>query len=230
MLNAVQGLFRSDRALVAVIHYAGWREAVRSVQVAIDQGAHGVVLINQGTDTRGVVELLNHLKRQHGGFPIGVNILGNVTAAFEARPSFVWCDNGGCTEALETPAPIPHRRPSIPLFGGFSFKGQHEVPWEDLPRAAAHAALHLDVVTTSGAGTGIAADPAEVERIRSGLGAHPLGLASGVTAENVDVYLPSTNAFLVGTGIESSFGVVDATRVRALADKVRAFEIPTALA
>jgi phosphoribosylanthranilate isomerase len=52
--------------------------------------------------------------------------------------------------------------------------------------------------------------------MRTGLGDAALALASGVTAENVGTYVPYVQAFLVGTGIEASFGVIDAARVTAL--------------
>ena len=45
-------------------------------------------------------------------------------------------------------------------------------------------------------------------------------LASGVTPDNVGDYLPYVDAYLVATGIEEEFGVLDPARTKALADKV----------
>lgn len=65
-------------------------------------------------------------------------------------------------------------------------------------------------------GTGQAADIDKVCAMREGLGDGALALASGVTPENVRAYLPYVDAFLVGTGIEASFGVIDETKLAAL--------------
>ena len=48
-------------------------------------------------------------------------------------------------------------------------------------------------------------------------------LASGVTPENVDGFLPYVEAFLVATGIERDFGVLDPVRTRDLAEKIHGF-------
>jgi predicted TIM-barrel enzyme len=72
----------------------------------------------------------------------------------------------------------------------------------------------MDVVCTSGPGTGQAADPEKVRLMHPRN--HSLALASGVTAENVRSYLPHVQAFLVGTGIESRFGVIDPQKLAAL--------------
>ena len=48
----------------------------------------------------------------------------------------------------------------------------------------------------------LGADVEKVRTLRAGLGDHAMALASGVTPENVRIYLPYVQAFLVGTGIE----------------------------
>jgi phosphoribosylanthranilate isomerase len=55
-----------------------------------------------------------------------------------------------------------------------------------------------------------------------------LALASGITEDNVRTYLPDVQVFLVGTGIESAFGVLDATKVKRLADIIHTW--PTNIA
>lgn len=67
----------------------------------------------------------------------------------------------------------------------------------------------------------IAALVEKVRTMRESIGDTALALASGVTAENVHDYLPYVDAFLVGTGIESSFGIIDAARLDALVAAMR---------
>jgi len=102
------------------------------------------------------------------------------------------------------------------LFGGVAFKYQREVAPDQLGRAAAAARPFMDVVCTSGPGTGKEADVGKIAALRAGLGDGALALASGVTVDNVASYLPHVNAFLVGTGIEVELGVLDPARVQRL--------------
>jgi len=118
-------------------------------------------------------------------------------------------------------------RPDVLYFGGAAFKGQPEVRDADLPALAAESSLHMDVVTTSGPATGV---PAPLGKVRAMAGAlRPparLGLASGVTPENVRDYLPHVHAFLVATHIEASYGVLDPAKVRAMADAIASWGAP----
>lgn len=82
----------------------------------------------------------------------------------------------------------------------------------------------VDVVTTSGPGTG---EPPTVEKLatmRQALGDRALAVASGITPENVEPFLPYVDAFLVATGIEHRFGYLEPGRVRALADAIHGWK------
>lgn len=102
-------------------------------------------------------------------------------------------------------------------FGGVAFKGQPPVADEDMCSVATLAEVLMDVVCTSGPGTGLAAPVAKVKAMRGCLSPDGcLALASRVTEQNVGDYLPFVDAFLVGTGIERSLGVLDASKVARL--------------
>mgnify|MGYP000072399560 CR=1 FL=1 len=105
-------------------------------------------------------------------------------------------------------------------FGGVAFKYQRPVPPEQWGATAKYAAPWVDVITTSGEGTGIAAPPEKLRAMRDAIGDHPLALASGVTPDNIGDYLDTVDAFLVSTGIEQSFGVFDPAKVKALAQAI----------
>jgi hypothetical protein len=107
-------------------------------------------------------------------------------------------------------------------FGGVAFKYQREVAGDALGRATALAMSYMDVACTSGPGTGKAADVDKVIAMRQAIGPEgAIALASGVTAENVGTYLPYVDAFLVGTGIEARFGVLDPCKLAALLAAVK---------
>ncbi len=90
-----------------------------------------------------------------------------------------------------------------------------------VPRAAATAAAYMDVICTSGPGTGKEAQVDKVAAMHAGLPATgALALASGVTPENIDRFLPYVHAYLVGTGIEARLGVLDADLVGRLHGRI----------
>lgn len=51
-----------------------------------------------------------------------------------------------------------------------------------------------------------------------------IALASGVTSENVQDYLPYVDAYLVGTGIEKEVGVLDPAKLRALQARIASYD------
>jgi len=103
-------------------------------------------------------------------------------------------------------------------FGGVAFK--HQRPVKDVAAAAAAAKPFVDVVTTSGPGTG---QPPQVDKIaamRQALGSHPLAIASGISPANIGSYARDADYFLVATSVSQSESELDPDR---LADLFRAF-------
>ena len=102
-----------------------------------------------------------------------------------------------------------------------AFKYQRHV--SDLAGACDVARQFMDVVTTSGPGTGRAAGLEKIRAMKQALGEFPLAIASGITPENVGDYLAVADCFLVATGVSKNFYELDPVRVKALVDQVRAF-------
>ena len=81
------------------------------------------------------------------------------------------------------------------------------------------------MAVTSGPGTGHAAPVEKVRAIRQCLNSEAprrdaapiLGLASGVTVDNAADYLAWVDVWLVASGIERAFGVLDPERAERLA-------------
>ena len=88
----------------------------------------------------------------------------------------------------------------------------------EVGKAASLAANFMDVVTTSGSATGVAAGTKKISDMRKGCGEVAMALASGVTPENVSQYVPLVDAILVATGISPprDFYNLDPARLRAL--------------
>lgn len=238
-MNRLNDVFGAARVLLPVVHPLGRREALESVQVAAAAGCKGVFLINQGLTDDEVLALVLEARQRHPTLWVGLNLLGlsppealaRALDACEGRLDGLWGDDAGVDEgATSQPraqAFVEARRArgwGGLYFGGVAFKYQREVPASRLGGAVRAAAPFVDVICTSGPGTGMAAQVDKVRAMREAAAPGVLiALASGVTDANVSDYLPFVDAFLVGTGIEAKFGVLDPAKVAALQAIVAAY-------
>ena len=235
-MNRIREVFGVDRVALPVVHPIGRDEALASVEVAHAAGAKGVFVINQGMRDPELLELVREIWRRYPTLWVGVNLLGKRPAealgyALDAcgRIDGIWSDNALVDErATEQPAAgefVAARRArgwAGLYFGGVAFKYQREVASDALGQAAVLAMSYMDVACTSGPGTGKAAQLDKLIAMRQAMGpGGAIALASGVTAENVGTYLPYVDAFLVGTGIEARFGVLDAGKLTALLEAIK---------
>jgi hypothetical protein len=116
--------------------------------------------------------------------------------------------------------------PSAQIFADVHVK--HAVPlgnWtiEDAARDTVERGL-ADALIVSGAGTGLAADLADVERVRRTCPTTKILLGSGVTLENVRDFLPNADGIIVGSSLKLNGKLsnpVDAKRVAALVRALR---------
>lgn len=230
-MNRIREVFGVDRVVLPVVHPIGLTEALASVEIANAAGAKGIFTINQGMNDSQVLALVREIHRRYPELWVGVNLLSNSPAealrvALDAcgRIDGIWSDNALVDErAVDQPAAaefVAARRardwPGL-YFGGVAFKYQREVAADALGRATALALSYMDVVCTSGPGTGQAANVDKVIAMRQAVGPEgAIALASGVTSDNIGTYLPYVDAFLVGTGIEARFGVLDRSKLAAL--------------
>jgi hypothetical protein len=246
MNNAITKEFGGkSRVFLPVIHLPeDGRLGRAAVKIALDAGADGVFLINQGTSTDNITRNLIPAYRKEFGADlwIGVNPLGTSVEQFilrsgespETRIDGVWSDDSG-VDSLRTDAYIRAKDAYLEArkntgwkglyFGGTAFKTQRDIPADKLALVATRAASFMEVVCTSGRGTGIAADVPKVKAMRETIPTVPMALASGISPENVDPFLPYVEAYLVATGIEKSFGVLDPARTKALADKIHGYRV-----
>ena len=117
--------------------------------------------------------------------------------------------------------------PGVELFADVHVK--HAVPlgdWSvaDSARDAVQRGL-ADALIVSGSGTGLAADAADLERVRAACPTTRLLVGSGVTLSNLHQYLPLADGFIVGTSLKTGGNIarpVDARRVAALVRALRA--------
>lgn len=226
-------VFTSRHVVLPIVHVTDLAQALRNVQVAQDAGADGAFLISYGVvGDDALLKIYDRVRAATAGFWLGINCLGThplrLFATLGDRVPGVWVDDALITEASDDQVDARQVRAVQEAhgwrglyFGGVAFKYQR--PVRDLARVARLAAGHMDVVTTSGPGTGEAADPAKLRTMKEALGGVPLALASGVTPENAPDYLPHADCFLVATGISQTGEELDPARVRDLVRVVRSW-------
>lgn len=222
--------FPQRHVILPVIHVVDRAQAERNAHIAHDAGADGVFLINHDISHQTLLAVYEALTAVFPHWWLGVNCLDlDAAATFAALPPVmagVWVDNAEIDETRVAQPAAEHVRLAQQqhgwnglYFGGVAFKYQREVA--DLARAAQTAVSYMDVITTSGPGTGHAADVAKIRAMKQAIGDHPLAIASGITPENVGDYLPHADCFLVATGISHRFDQFDPARVQALVQRIR---------
>lgn len=233
----------------AVIHAQNRDQCVANLELARDAGCDGVFLISHGQFGEEALLLIAREHSAHGtfggtdsdyvpciqdkSFRVGVNLLGqSPSQAFRLTGTvadMLWTDNAhtddppvmdGLNSDCEWENAISAREHSGFIgtyFGGVAFKYQPRP--SDLIQAGRLARRKIDVLTTSGDGTGIAPEVSKLALLAEGFDDR-VAVASGVTAENVLPMLPYTKALLVATGISKDFYNLDEGLCKRLVDVV----------
>jgi hypothetical protein len=190
-MNALRDTFANKHVILPVIHVESTDQALRNVRIARESGGDGVFLINHGISAERLLEIFASVHAVHADWWIGLNCLDLQPAdAFRAVPPEVggiWADNAGINEHTEEqPAAeevVSGRRHSGwqgLYFGGVAFKYQRHV--EHLAAAARIATRYMDVVTTSGPGTGQAAHRDKIATMKQAICDFPLAIAKSPCA------------------------------------------------
>ncbi|MEO0625088.1 MAG: adenine phosphoribosyltransferase [Pseudomonadota bacterium] len=218
--------------VLPVIHVQDKAQTDDNIRILLGEGAAGCFLINHDFELDAFLPIIRAIRAAHPRLWLGVNFLA--VPGRDAFPVLADLATEGCpVEAYwADDARIDERTDAQPeaeaataartgwnglYFGGTAFKKQRPVAEAGYAAAAGIAAQHMDVVTTSGAATGIEAEDTKIATFREAVGDRPLALASGITPENAPRYA-DVDAFLVATGINypGDFHRIDPQRLAAL--------------
>lgn len=229
--------FQRKHTVLPVIHARTIDQALRNALVAATAGAEGVFLVNHSIPYRKLFRIHEEVHRQFPDLWVGLNCLDlNPTwVTIYPEADGLWADDAGIREDRSI-QPFAERVTEIQrqdppkwggiYFGGVAFKGQRKVRAEHLADLAQKAVPHMDVATTSGPGTGMAADVEKIKAMKDAIGGAPLAIASGITPENVHLYMPHADCFLVATGISDDFENLSPDLTKKLLDRVSC-DVPT---
>lgn len=223
------------KKLYPVIHFISLQTAETNIKICLDNGCNGVFLINMDCDSK----LLNpslELARKLGGddFFVGVNRLDTNIKDIQDDISSnkiingLWEDNPGLYDNEKEPTVSLINEAlnkrweydlSFNFFGSVAFKTHIK---KSDPKIVGHKAIDMGwVPTTSGSATGKAADIEKIKIMKKSIGTFSLAIASGITPENVNKYLPYVDYFLVATGISKDFYNFDENKVKELSTKIK---------
>lgn len=213
------------RTLFAVIHATTLEQVLRNIFIARDASVDGVFLINHQVPWSLLWDIYHKVRGIYPLWFVGVNFLDLPTqTAIQNVPtsaSALWVDDGGlATTALpaERYAKIRAGRTEWPglYFGSVAFKYQKQSTFSPGEEASRAVPL-MDVIVTSGPATGTPPDLTKIQAMRNAIGPDmPLAIASGITAGNVEQFLPLVDCFMVATGISDSHTELNAQKVRDL--------------
>ena len=214
--------FKKRHTVLPVIHAENIDQTLKNIQIIQEEGADGAFLVNHSISHEELRDIYNSCPSD---FWIGLNFLGmKPIDAFAQSQSEngLWIDDACINEKTPIQKKAEEiedaREDSLLYFGGVAFKYRRKV--EDLEAAAKIATQYMDVVTTSGPGTGKEADIDKIRRMKEAIGDFPLAIASGITPENVTTYMPYVDCFLVATGISDSFTELSRDKLRSLLDNI----------
>lgn len=233
-----------SKQIFAVIHVLNPAQAFENFRVAEGTGCDGAFLISHGEVSPNTLwDIYFNIRRLSSRLTLGINQLGYSTSLCMSEAyhkgrsegfgvSLLWADNYKYTHEGQ-----PQSRPdavrdyqtrihkdSLVFYGGVAFKHQPEEHMRGaaLAREGKESLQYVDVVTTSGVQTGTAPDLQKICTLRDALGPEAkLAVASGVTPENIELFLPYVDSFLVSTGISKDFYTLDPVKTHQLVRRVR---------
>jgi len=211
-----------NKRFLPVIHVESFRQTYHNTQLALDAGADGVFIINHGSSAESLIDVADRLLNKLPLLWLGVNCLGRkadeILRIIPTDVKGLWSD--GNNDKVRDVKALLHS--GIEYFGGVAFKYQR--PVKDYAEAAKLATAYMDVVTTSGPGTGVAAPISKIMAMKKSIGSHRLGIASGITPLNIIDYLPYVDDFLVATGISLDFHNLDFDKTQQVADSIHGYK------
>ncbi len=219
------------RAFFPVIHVVDYEQAYRNTAIALDNGGDGVFLINHMSGgAKRLIEIYTRIRQQFDQEWIGLNFLGvKLEDVFDLVPkdaNGLWTDTAciqvenGKKQTRAATFQLQRQYWDGIFFGGVNFKYRRS--YNSDPFISAQLAMpYVDIITTSGEGTGFEPNLQKIQTMRSAIGNHPLANASGIDAKNIHKYLEYLDAFLVSTGISiKNTDELDPVLTRQLADVI----------
>jgi hypothetical protein len=188
-----------DTELIPVIHMVNEKQVFINLDTCFKYNIKKVFLINHRVTVKALLNCAELVRKAHPKLWLGLNMLGQhplTSIGQDLDYDGMWVD-----ETITSGISEECREFRGMLFTGLAFKYQPQPKY--LKEACQDARFASDVATTSGAGTGQAANLEKIKLIREYLGNHPMAIASGINADNVKDYKGLANYLLVASSFTS---------------------------
>ncbi len=209
--------------IIPVIHHINEATTLEQAELIAQTSCYGLFLISMTADNEHLPMLGKVIKARHPNLKVGLNLLGqsaikSLDYSLDFNLDMTWSDNQVLNskyvseEAVQISKLI--KKNSHQFFNSVAFKYQEE----DLNpgQAALFSESQGFIPTTSGVATGKAADLDKIKIMSDALLTKSLAIASGLTPDNIQEYLPFVEYGLVSTGISKNFHEIEPEKLNQL--------------
>lgn len=202
-------------------------DALANADAVVHGGADAIVLINSRCEMPLYERVITAVRQRYPDFPLAISALDygpkNLTEGFRLAKKFdadvVWCevvpdetydyedDDGSYKTGEVTPLRLALDTQRAVHARAMHVAGVHmkyTKPTDGLTFTEAMARAHgsVDGINVTGPKTGVRADVARIEAAHAAAGGYPVGLASGVSFENIDPVIGFIDYAIVGTSLK----------------------------
>jgi predicted TIM-barrel enzyme len=212
--------------ILPVIHIFNTKQAHEQAELLVTSGCDGFWLINHGGDDELTLSLAAELSFVYKDHMVGVNLLSHlplsaINQTIKSGIKYLWLDYAGVhsifpDELLLKQLAEKSKKYNVQIFAGTAFKYQRHEP--NPMEASQLAQSYGFTVTTSGAGTGHAADLNKIKLMSKAISGK-LGIASGLTIDNLPEYHPYIEYALIATGISKDEHHFDVEKLKLFVNK-----------
>lgn len=205
------------KRLIPVIHLIDEKQMIHNIETCLEADVNHVFIISHLNDHKFLIKHALLARSKYPELWIGVNFLD--LSPFEVLQqdlpfNAVWFDE---TLSLDE---VENKKYNGEIFSGINFKYQPQFKGLALEYSAKLIKETSSVACTSGNGTGLPADIRKIKVLKEMLGDFPLALASGVSSDNVQSYLPYVDNFLVASSIIDSNELIRLESLKELKNKI----------
>lgn len=204
-----------------VIHVSDSKTTQNNAKIAYDTGCDGVIFIDMGGADYTALDEATTAKKTYefdSSFWIGINLLEHdpslaSSVALRTGLNICWSDYKPSKEDLKFLREDMFLREDYEFFASFDFKYQNRDS-NVLDTLDGYVQNGL-IPITSGAQTGVPPDLDKIKYYRNHLGDdYSLGIASGLSPDNIASYAPYISHALVCTGISDDFYTFNEDKLR----------------
>lgn len=209
---------------------AGLAECIQDLENSFNNGADAIVF--EGSDYKKMDGLFTEIRKKYPTQIIGVDFLGPDENLYTYKETFdlakkhnlqiAWTDFSGVDQIKEANDTNLHDIQANTAANIFYVSGVHmkystliDVN-KTIEKSALQAMGYVDGIILTGPKTGVAADPDKAARVKKVVHDYPVGLASGVSAENIKPFLPYIDFVLVNTSIADANHRIIPDKIKAL--------------